>query len=366
MQKLFTNLTNPKGTLFNEIKTKIEKIPNYLTKHNELLKQMIHEIISTMKIVSTADNMDDLRKISIEMHKIMIIQTYQLLWMTYLKSSTGQLLIDSIMQTELIWPKEIKTMVQTIQTGGKSVIRHETYLEFVNSYLNALENYLKKYKLELNCQINNFQYYSLGIKQHIEKYLEKQLESFRMEIEHKVELVHYDYQIRALKVDYFRHNPNDQQKQIIERMCRDKYEQKITEEEYKFLQQQIAYYNSPSQSFESSPLAHCPLTDSIENPTIRQNLFKQYKEVAEQSRTEMFNLYLKTAEDQRMTCKYKYDTSMKELWSNQHHHSAVDQNNVLSKIMIDLIDERCTKIGERIQCIYQFKATQFIQSNSKL
>ena len=49
-------------------------------------------------------------------------------------------------------------------------------------------------------------------------------------------------------------------------------------------------------------MAHSSLIDSIRNPTIRQELFQQYKEIAEQARTQMFNLYEKTAEDERIQC----------------------------------------------------------------
>ncbi|CAF3084477.1 unnamed protein product, partial [Rotaria sp. Silwood2] len=46
-----------------------------------------------------------------------------------------------------------------------------------------------------------------------------------MEIEHKIELVHSDYHIQALKLEYDRHNPNEYQKKIFKQLCRSKYEQ---------------------------------------------------------------------------------------------------------------------------------------------
>ena len=53
----------------------------------------------------------------------------------------------------------------------------------------------------------------------------------------------------------------------MKQICQSIYEQEITEQEYHFLKQQIAYYNLPSQSFQSSSISHSPLIDSIENPT---------------------------------------------------------------------------------------------------
>lgn len=151
----------------------------------------------------------------------------------------------------------------------------------------------------------------------------------------------------------------------MKELCQQKYEQEMTEQEYSFLKERIAYFNLPSQSFQSSSLSDCPLINSIENTTIREHLYKQYKEVAEDARAKMFKLYLQTAEEQRNEYKKIYDKSMKEMWSNQNHPSK-NPTKVLSKPMINLIDERCKKIGERIQCIYKYKAAQFIESNSKL
>jgi hypothetical protein len=67
----------------------------------------------------------------------------------------------------------------------------------------------------------------------------------------------------------------------MKKLCQSKYEQETTKQEYNILKHQIPYYNSPSQSFERSPISHCSLLDSIQKPDIPQQLFQQYKEVAE-------------------------------------------------------------------------------------
>jgi hypothetical protein len=216
MKDLSTDITNPKDSLFNETKIKIETIPNYLTKGNKSFKHMIYQILSTMKIATTTKNMDDLRQIAILNYKIMIIQIYQFLWTAYIKSGMGQLIDQSkekvsiIYPTNLsIWPKDIKTMIQAIKMDKKANVEQEHYLEFVNSHLSELDNHLKKYQIELNTKVNHFQGYKSTIQIDIEKYLEPHLHSFRMEIEHKLELIHYDYHIQALKIEYFRHKSND-------------------------------------------------------------------------------------------------------------------------------------------------------------
>ena len=227
-QLLSTCTINTTEYLMKEIKIEIEKIPDYLTKRNQTFQQIRYQILSKMPATTTATTMtqldntnklEDLRKIAMLIYKIMIIQTYQLLWTTCLKSGMGRLIIPSKTKqqqqqqlsystTLSIWPKEIKSMVLS-KNVNKTTNENENCLKFVNHQLNELEYQLKRYQTELNMKANYFQGYTLTMQKMIETYLEQNLQSFRMEIEHRIELVHYDYQIRAFKLEYFRrHKPN--------------------------------------------------------------------------------------------------------------------------------------------------------------
>ncbi|CAF5169023.1 unnamed protein product [Rotaria magnacalcarata] len=104
----------------------------------------------------------------------------------------------------------------------------------------------------------------------------------------------------------------------MKQICQSKYEQETSEQEYEFLKQQIAYYNLPSQSFECSAISHHPFMDSIQNLTVREALKKQFKEVAIQSRITLFNIYLKSAEDQRQEYKKKHEANVKKMNASQH------------------------------------------------
>jgi hypothetical protein len=146
-------------------------------------------------------------------------------------------------------------------------------------------------------------------------------------------------------------------------VCQSQYEQETTEQELNFLKQQINYYNLPSQSFQCSSIAHSPLIDSIENPILRQELFEQFKQIAEQSRTTLFNVYLKSAEDQRQEYKTKHETNVMKMCSD-YHQLIDDHTRKIPQIMIQLINRRCQKISERIKCIYKFKTESF-NSNFK-
>ncbi|CAF1006674.1 unnamed protein product [Rotaria sordida] len=276
----------------------------------------------------------------------------------YLKSGTGQLIIQSKEQlnclTNLhVWPKEIKIIIKQKSIKMNATNENDIYINFISNKLHELDNQLKQYQTELNQKIISFYVNPLELQQLIETYIQQNLSSFRMEIEHKIELIHYDYYIQALKLEYYRYNPNEYQKQLMKQLCCSKYEQEITKQEYNLLQQQISYYNSSCHSFKCSPISQSELIDSIQDPNIRQELFNQYKEIAEQSKQNMLSLYLKSAKIQMDECNKKFDADMKKLW---HDRRSSCDNEKISPVMIDLIEQRCNKIGDRIRCIYIFKA----------
>ncbi|CAF1572482.1 unnamed protein product, partial [Adineta steineri] len=140
-----------------------------------------------------------------------------------------------------------------------------------------------------------------------------------------------------------------------------KYEQETTEQEVHFLQQQIIYYNSPSQSFECSPISQDPLINSIQDPNIRQELLQQYKQIAEQSRANIFTLYMKTAKEQQDEYKKKHETNLTKMWNTYRLPSS--DNEKISPKMLDLMHQCCMKISESIKCIYKFKVDSLDSSS---
>ena len=135
--------------------------------------------------------------------------------------------------------------------------------------------------------------------------------------------------------------------QVMKEMCRDQYEQETAEQEYQLLQRQILQCNSSHPTFECAPIV--PLQTDVQ----RQQLLDQYQAIAIQSRTTLFEQYLTSAAEQRDTCRKNYEAYVKQMWSDRGAH---DGTMKLLLVLIQLIDLRCQKIRERIQCIYQFKA----------
>jgi hypothetical protein len=217
MSQLSTNTTNKKQYRTKDIQDEFEKIPDYLTKRNQSFRQMLHQAVSTITTSTsnknTTTHIESLRHIAILIYKIMFIEIYHALWTTYLKSGMGQLIIpsqakqSSYSTTVPIWPKQIKILAQ-LTNGKKTVDEHEFYLKFVQDYLHEFNQRSTQYQMELNLKAKNVQGYSLTIQKIIQTYIERNLQSFRMDMENQIELIHYDYHIRALKLEYLRHKPN--------------------------------------------------------------------------------------------------------------------------------------------------------------
>ncbi|CAF4571921.1 unnamed protein product, partial [Rotaria magnacalcarata] len=69
------------------------------------------------------------------------------------------------------------------------------------------------------------------------------------------------------------------------------------------------------------------------------------------------NLYLESADDQREEYKKKHEANVKKMDASQY---TLNNNEKLSSKLVQLINERCNKIGERIQSIYKFKLENFL------
>jgi len=133
----------------------------------------------------------------------------------------------------------------------------------------------------------------------------------------------------------------------------------MTKHELQLLKKQIAHHQS-SSSFDSLPISHVPLFDSINNANVRQQLYAQYRQVIEQSKMDMFNLYISSATTQTQHYQRQHNDQIEKMGLDQR---SLPQDQKLTPVMIDLIEQRANIITERIKCIYNFKAeTLSVQS----
>jgi len=147
----------------------------------------------------------------------------------------------------------------------------------------------------------------------------------------------------------------------MQRLCKLKYNQETTTYEVNLLKEKISTH-TPSHPFErESIIAQSSLIDRICNPTIRQQLYKQYKNVAEQARNNMMTVYMKCAEEQKQQCQVQYDIALKEIYDIE---KTLSSNQQLTKAMWDLIKQLLVNISTQIECVYKFKRQLFhLKSN---
>jgi len=147
----------------------------------------------------------------------------------------------------------------------------------------------------------------------------------------------------------------------MKRLCQLKYHQEMTKYEVNLLNEKILTY-IPSHPFErESIIGQSSLIDRICNPRIRQQLYKQYKNVAEQARNNMMTVYMKCAEGQKQQCQIQYDIVLKEIYDME---KTLPSNQRLTKTMWNLIEQLLANISAHMECIYKFKRQLFhLKSN---
>lgn len=215
MTQLSIKKTNEHSFEMKDFKDDIMVIPEYLSKRNKSFRDMINSVISIAGFIKSDSIVEDLRQIAIIIYKRMFIRINQNLWITYFKSGIGQLILSSKQSFNYpinvhVWPKEVKNLVDGSR-DTKDRQKNDVYKNYVDKYLHKLETQLEHYDTELNNRMNCFQNYALKLQHSIETYIEQHINSLRMDIDHKIELVHYDYHIQALKLEYYNHHPNEYQ-----------------------------------------------------------------------------------------------------------------------------------------------------------
>ncbi|CAF4231825.1 unnamed protein product [Rotaria magnacalcarata] len=358
LKKLNQSLT------MKNIQEEIKKIPHYLTLENKSFQRIIDQALSVIISTKTRNNQrEKLQDIALLVYKMKLILMYHRLWTIYLKSGMGQLINQSKIQCNYpvdvkIWPEEVKNMLSSREINKKN--EHKICSQLVECHLRKFNDQLEQYHMEWHKKTDHFHGYTYQILQLFENYIKQYLYPLCLKIAHKIEVLHYNYHIQAIKHEYnTRHNPNEYQKNIMKQLCHSMYKKETTEQEVHLIQQQINYYNLSDQSFEDSSLLQSTSIHSIENSLIRQHLLNQYKDIIAQSKTFFLNVRMTIAEEQQDKYKEIHDLEIKKMWLDRH---IMNHQEKLPLIMIDLINECCHKIHECIQCIYKFKIQPFLSS----
>jgi hypothetical protein len=222
MTELKTTTTMNNAMFIDQtIQDHLEKIPIYLTKENKTFQCIMDQALCMMNISSSSiPTDDDIQHICILIYKMHILSMYHLLWTTYWQSGLGQLIIKTSERQQQInyvvysmnisfWPKEIKQHIDTCTSSMDLVCYHRQ----------ELERQLKQMKMEWNDKVNRFSGYNSKVEQLLQDYIIENLHEFQKDIEHKIELVTYDYQIEAIKQEFNHQNPTEYQVCVCVSVC---------------------------------------------------------------------------------------------------------------------------------------------------
>ncbi len=118
-----------------------------------------------------------------------------------------------------------------------------------------------------------------------------------------------------------------------------------------------------SSNYQDSPsleLFHEPLFDSIDNQNIRQQLYNQCIQAAQQAKEDMMKVCLSTAKAQMQRYHEQFNDELKQFWEEQR---SLHYEQKLSEIMIHLLEQRYNNVSESVKCAYVYK-TNLLRFNS--
>ncbi|CAF1651422.1 unnamed protein product [Rotaria magnacalcarata] len=336
-QQKSSNQTRSKDMNIDDLK----KVPIFLAKDDKAFGNMLNKVLESNN--TSPNKLEDYRLMTILIYRIKHSEILLHLWTTYRRSGSG-LLKTYHARNELgplFWPKPIKYMVKvTVRFGTEE---HDACLAYVESRLVELEKMSQESHTQLKFQINRLSsIYSSTVRQVMDTFVEQQLTSLRMKIEHKVELLHYDYDEHILQLEYLEQQPTEVQIQLAKELCTAKQQEELSKYTSELLDQHIIHHNA-SSTFDRLPIDHVLLFDSITDTNIRQQFYVQYRQVIEQSKTDMFTLYTKLATTQKQRYQNQYNDKMKQILQEQK----------LTNKMNDLIERRTNLISLVNEAIVQ-------------
>ncbi len=186
-------------------------LPDYLSKENKCFEEAMNHISSSSSS-SSKTVIEDLRPMAVLIYHLFNINLEKNLWLTYVKAGTGKLNTNQIDNNSnidpCIWPIKVQSaMKKSINNSSSSNNDNTNCLAFATQYLSDLENKIKNYETQLNIEKKRLPEHL----QPIELFIQQKLQSFRLQIEHEIELVQYNYNDRMLELQYLQCNPTARQ-----------------------------------------------------------------------------------------------------------------------------------------------------------
>ena len=125
----------------------------------------------------------------------------------------------------------------------------------------------------------------------------------------------------------------------------------MTKHEAILLKQRISSHLI-SHPFEQESIAQSSVINRISNTKLREQLYQQYRNTAEQARNNMMTIAQECADDQQKQCHEQYQIQMTK---TEKHQNTLPINERLTSSMWNIIKQRLTNMIAHIQCVYKFK-----------
>lgn len=132
----------------------------------------------------------------------------------------------------------------------------------------------------------------------------------------------------------------------MDEVCRSKYRHANDEQTYKFVMQAA---DNHKNTFMNLLLP--------ENEDTRQDVLENFRTIADEAKNKITCNEINFYEQTRNKSRHKYEEAIKKLWL-AHRPSMNNTNEMISPSMLEIIQRRSEKIGERIDCIFKFQTKE--------
>ncbi|CAF1670998.1 unnamed protein product [Rotaria magnacalcarata] len=228
----------------------------------------------------------------------------------------------------------------------------ETCQMFIDHCLQKLNEKNDEYRHQLRFRTSHVTNYSPAMECTIEKFIQHEFKRQHIVYHCQITLVLYHYIDEILKRHFYTENPNIKQKELLKRLCKYKYEEKITEYEFNLFKNQISEH-CLLNSVQNQHNANSSLIVTAHSAMMQEKFFKQYAEIESHTSTNKVTISLDLIKQHMHQCQKQFNNELEQMWHNQRTLSS-DQR--LTSTMLHLIDQRLANIDARLECIYKFKA----------
>jgi hypothetical protein len=194
-----------------------DDIPDYLKATNKIFDKMIieHNIHKNLTTIT----IEDLRRLAILKHKIVLSSFRKKLWLVYLKLGTGQWETQKSRKTSVdrrIWPTEVKKLMLSKKSNAISINEgrdvHTICEILVHEYLDELNCVSEQSQQEFNTKKNDFMDYTDDIDKIIETFIQQHaVRPLQMKFDYKIAILEYDYDAEILDREYSQLEPTKYQ-----------------------------------------------------------------------------------------------------------------------------------------------------------